>query len=63
MNATCLYQTMEMLGDDKDDWFNGNQTSFNIMQNRATWWLKECNMLDSAMLDDVASSYCIERNI
>ena len=65
MQHCCLYlKAKEMLGDDEDDWFDGNQTSFNIMQNRSTWWLNcECNMLDSAMLDDVASRYCIERNI
>ena len=26
------------------------------MQHRATWWLNACNMLDSTMLDDVAST-------
>jgi len=31
-------------------------TSSNIMQHRATWWPNECNMLDSTMLDDVAST-------
>ena len=36
--------------------FDVNQTSFNIMQHRATWWPNECNILDSTMLDDVAST-------
>ena len=31
-------------------------TSSNIMQHRATWWPNECNILDSAMLDDVPST-------
>ena len=26
--------------------FDGNQTSFNIVQHRATWWPNECDMLD-----------------
>ena len=26
------------------------------MQHRATWWPNECNMLDSTMLNDVAST-------
>ena len=26
------------------------------MQHRATWWPNECNMLDSTMLDGVAST-------
>ena len=39
--------------------FDGNQTLFtssNIMKHRATWWPNECNMLDSKILDDVAST-------
>ena len=39
--------------------FDVNQTSFNIIQHhatRATWWPNECNMLDSTMLDDVATT-------
>ena len=35
--------------------FDGNQTSVNIMQHRAIMVTNECNMLDSIMLDDVAS--------
>ena len=36
--------------------FDGCQTLVNIIQHCATWWPNECNMLDSTMLDDVAST-------
>ena len=39
-------RTKEMLDDVEDD----------NMQHRPTWWPNECNMLDSTMLDDVAST-------
>ena len=53
MQYFCSHlRTKEMLDDVEDINY---LTSFNIMQDRATWWSKECNMLDSTMLDDVAS--------
>ena len=39
--------------------FDGNQTSFNIIQYDAIWWPNEFNMLHSTMLKDVESRCCI----
>ena len=34
-------RTKKMLDDVKDNVSDGNQTSFSIIQNHATWWLNE----------------------
>ena len=64
MQHCCSHlTTKEMLDDVEDDvWWKqekmrdspsfslgGNQTSFNIIQHHATWWLSECNMLDDVV--------------